>query len=709
MLEIRDLSKTYSSKRRKKTVINNITLSFPNYGIVGIVGESGVGKTTLINILSGMDRDYSGQVLIDNIDCSTLSDYELHSKIGYLKQNEKLIPYLTVKENLEYFYRIDNLDEILQRYHINITIDKYPTEISGGEQQRLAILQAVLERKKILLLDEPTSSLDDKNAITIMEMIQMISKDVLIILICHDENIIEKYCNKVIEIKDGTILKERIIIPIQIHESLVPSTKLINKKHILFKASTNFLHKHKSLMFLFAFIQIILFFVLSTFSSFLNYNAVDDISSHINQNYYGMIYQNDISSYSGNDYVYEQTVNQFGKQNVVKTVTESFLVDESSSYQYDNLNYTCILDQELKMNEIKLGTNIYTAISGKTSLDGNNKITINKADNGPVSANKYVKELISENIIYVSYQDYFSSSLNHFKLEYIEQNHNKSLTIYKDSDYSLIKNKPILFSTRNIAKLNFESPTDENPFSKYNYIDLKSYFSTGLEVEAQMPNSIFKEESLIVPDSLFVDLLNKNKNYNSIYLKVDDKFKAAKYYSDNNLSFSSFSYLDNATIEKDMNLTQQLNSYIGQKDSIKEYKYLSYIFFAILGTIEIIILVILSTKIDYIKKEENNRLIRYGIKKYELYFTNIFLQIVLLISYYLLSLLFIATLKIPLSMLFQSKESYNTNTLLISFFNNFILEICIFTLILISVISIKYLFKKEKNNDWIKKYIKNLS
>lgn len=709
MLEIRDLSKTYSSKRRKKTVINNITLSFPNYGIVGIVGESGVGKTTLINILSGMDRDYSGQVLIDNIDCSTLSDYELHSKIGYLKQNEKLIPYLTVKENLEYFYRIDNLDEILQRYHINITIDKYPTEISGGEQQRLAILQAVLEKKKILLLDEPTSSLDDKNAITIMEMIQMISKDVLIILICHDENIIEKYCNKVIEIKEGTILKERIIIPIQIHESLVPSTKLINKKHILFKASTNFLHKHKSLMFLFAFIQIILFFVLSTFSSFLNYNAVDDISSHINQNYYGMIYQNDISSYSGNDYVYEQTVNQFGKQNVVKTVTESFLVDESSSYQYDNLNYTCILDQELKMNEIKLGTNIYTAISGKTSLDGNNKITINKADNGPVSANKYVKELISENIIYVSYQDYFSSSLNHFKLEYIEQNHNKSLTIYKDSDYSLIKNKPILFSTRNIAKLNFESPTDENPFSKYNYIDLKSYFSTGLEVEVQMPNSIFKEESLIVPDSLFVDLLNKNKNYNSIYLKVDDKFKAAKYYSDNNLSFSSFSYLDNATIEKDMNLTQQLNSYIGQKDSIKQYKYLSYIFFAILGTIEIIILVILSTKIDYIKKEENNRLIRYGIKKYELYFTNIFLQIVLLISYYLLSLLFIATLKIPLSMLFQSKESYNTNTLLISFFNNFILEICIFTLILISVISIKYLFKKEKNNDWIKKYIKNLS
>ncbi|MEG1222720.1 MAG: ATP-binding cassette domain-containing protein [Bacilli bacterium] len=699
MLEIRDLSKTYSSKRRKKTVINNITLSFPNYGIVGIVGESGVGKTTLINILSGMDRDYSGQVLIDDVDCSTLSDYELHSKIGYLKQNEKLIPYLTVKENLEYFYKIDNLDEILQRYHINVTIDKYPTEISGGEQQRLAILQAVLEKKKILLLDEPTSSLDDKNAITIMEMIQMISKDVLIILICHDENIIEKYCNKVIEIKDGTILKERIIIPIQIHESLVPSTKLINKKHILFKASTNFLHKHKSLMFLFAFVQIILFFVLSTFSSFLNYNAVDDISSHINQNYYGMVYQNYISSYSGNDYVYEQTVNQFGKQNVVKTVTESFLVDESSSYQYDNLNYTCILDQELKMNEIKLGTNIYTAISGKTSLGGNNKITINKADNGPVSANKYVKELISENIIYVSYQDYFSSSLNHFKLEYIEQNRNKSLTIYKDSDYSLIKNKPILFSTRNIAKLNFESPTDENPFSKYNYIDLKSYFPTGLEVDVQMPNSIFKEESLIVPDSLFVDLLNKNKNYNSIYLKVDDKFKAAKYYSDNNLSFSSFSYLDNATIEKDMNLTQQLNSYIGQKDSIKEYKYLSYIFFAILGTIEIIILVILSTKIDYIKKEENNRLIRYGIKKYELYFTNIFLQIVLLISYYLLSLLFIATLKIPLSMLFQSKESYNTNTLLISFFNNFILEICIFTLILISVISIKYLFKKEKNND----------
>ncbi|MEG0977959.1 MAG: ATP-binding cassette domain-containing protein [Bacilli bacterium] len=699
MLEIRDLSKTYSSKRRKKTVINNISLSFPNYGIVGIVGESGVGKTTLINILSGMDRDYSGQVLIDDVDCSTLSDYELHSKIGYLKQNEKLIPYLTVKENLEYFYRINNLDEILQRYHINVTLDKYPTEISGGEQQRLAILQAVLEKKKILLLDEPTSSLDDKNAITIMEMIQMISKDVLIILICHDENIIEKYCNKVIEIKDGTILKERIIIPIQIHESLVPSTKLINKKHILFKASTNFLHKHKSLMFLFAFVQIILFFVLSTFSSFLNYNAVDDISSHINQNYYGMVYQNYISSYSGNDYVYEQTVNQFGKQNVVKTVTESFLVDESSSYQYDNLNYTCILDQELKMNEIKLGTNIYTAISGKTSLDGNNKITINKADNGPVSANKYVKELISENIIYVSYQDYFSSSLNHFKLEYIEQNRNKSLTIYKDSDYSLIKNKPILFSTRNIAKLNFESPTDESPFSKYNYIDLKSYFSTGLEIEVQMPNSIFKEESLIVPDSLFVDLLNKNKNYNSIYLKVDDKFKAAKYYSDNNLSFSSFSYLDNATIEKDMNLTQQLNSYIGQKDSIKEYKYLSYIFFAILGTIEIIILVILSTKIDYIKKEENNRLIRYGIKKYELYFTNIFLQIVLLISYYLLSLLFIATLKIPLSMLFQSKESYNTNTLLISFFNNFILEICIFTLILISVISIKYLFKKEKNND----------
>lgn len=699
MIELKNVSKTYASKRRTKKVLDNISLDFSDTGIVGIVGESGVGKTTLINIISGIDKCYTGKISINKIAYSSLSDYDLHSNIAYLKQNEKLIPYLTIQENLEYFYKIDNLNEVLNRYNIDVSLDKYPTELSGGEQQRLAILQAVIEKKKVLLLDEPTASLDDNNSIKIMELIQTISQDILVILISHDDKIINKYCVKIVEIKDGMICSEKNNHSLEEHSNLSISATPKSNKKVLVKSSLNFVKKHKGLMLSFSLIQLLIFLFLSIVSSLLNYNSIEDVSSHINNNYYGVVYKNEVSYYSGNDHIYNELTKEFNPQNVIKTVSESFLVSSSSSYKKNTLSYICILDDSLEMNKVKMGAKIFEAITGKTNIKADYKLTLNKPNNGAVLAEKNVTELLTDDIIYVSSKDYTTMGLNHFNLKYIEQTKDHFFTIYKNSDYNVITNKPVYYSSRQTNILKFENPKDNNPYSKYDYVDLSNVFPTGLEVEVKTPTSTFSDGSLVVSDSIFESLLNKNKNYDSLFIKVDNKNKIAKYYSNNDLFFAPFSYFDSYSQNKENEVVQNLNTYINHKSSIRQFKYLSYVSFAVLGIVELIILLIHSNKIDFIKREENDRLLRKGIKKSTLFLTNVSFQIIMLLVIYSLSLIFIALFKHPLSHLFQNKQSTSIDILLISFYNNFIIELGVFTLILIAVLIIKYLSKKELKND----------
>ena len=225
MIEIKALNKIYKSKRREKKVLSNINLLLPNNGIVGISGESGFGKSTLIDIISGSIDDYDGDIYFNEKNYRELGQYEIHTSISYLKQNEALIPYLTVKENFEYFYQRSNIEDLLKFYHIDITLDKYPNEISGGERQRIAILQAILEKKRVLLLDEPTSALDDVNSETIMKLIQSVANNVLIIIICHDKKIIERYCNRIIELTEGKISSDYNINPINNDNLIIPQTK----------------------------------------------------------------------------------------------------------------------------------------------------------------------------------------------------------------------------------------------------------------------------------------------------------------------------------------------------------------------------------------------------------------------------------------------------------------------------------------------------
>lgn len=687
MIRITNLSKTYQSKRRVKKALDNINLTLPSVGIVGLVGESGAGKTTFIDILSGNIVDYEGEIYIDEVCYSKLSNAHLRQKVAYLKQNEKLIPYLTVKENIEYFYQIDDLEKLLDHYHIDVTLDKYPTEISGGEQQRIAILQAVLEKKKILLLDEPTSSLDDANAEAIMNLIKVISKDVLVILVSHDEKIVSKYCKQVFEIQNGMIIDSYEIDNYTKENQFVPQTHNKNLNKVLLKSSINYVNKHYILFSSFFVVHLLLLFVFSIVASFISYNGIDDIMATIdNTSYLITYYDEKYGSFYGNDFIYDELSKKIGANNVHKVDNIPFFNKKD-----ERILITCYLDENLNKNEIKTSLNVLSEL--KTNLDNDVYYieTINDI-NGDISNVKKVVDIIDEDIIYVSYEDYYSDNLSHFKINYYYNDMIKKLTIYNDAYLNMIKNNPIFYSNNN--NLQYDNiPNNLKNIIKGNITDLSKIYPNGLTIEKKSFDDTFNEESLILSSEEFKNVLKNTNRYFGLALDVKNKKLIADIYKNNNYFFN-ISYTSNKDINYyNTNICNKLNHYLEEGNLIKDYYYLSYIVMIIFIFIQDIILFIQLGKISFIRREEDNRLSRFGISKGKIIFSKLILQIILVLIMYGLSLLLMYLFRGPLSKQFNGTQEFYYS---ISFFNDFILQNTLVVVFMICSILLYFIFVRRK-------------
>lgn len=223
MIEIKNLNKYFNKgKKNELHVINNTTLSLKDTGLVALLGPSGCGKTTLLNTIGGLDKAKSGKIFINNnkLTCKSASkiDKIRNLSIGYIFQDYKLVDNLSVYDNVALVLKmlgIRDKEEIKTR--VEFILDKvgmlrYKSRpagmLSGGERQRVGIARAIVKDPDIILADEPTGNLDSKNTLEIMNIIKAISKEKLVILVTHEQEIAKFYASRIIELRDGAIIDD---------------------------------------------------------------------------------------------------------------------------------------------------------------------------------------------------------------------------------------------------------------------------------------------------------------------------------------------------------------------------------------------------------------------------------------------------------------------------------------------------------------------
>lgn len=220
MISIKSLNKFYNKNRSNEIhVINDVSLELPDKGMVALFGKSGCGKTTMLNAIGGLDRTDSGSILIDGENIAQNTDIIRNKYIGYIFQNYNLNVLENNFDNVADALRICGVkdkDEIERRTIAaleNVGMDKYkyryPNTLSGGQQQRIAIARAIVKGPRIILADEPTGNLDEANTIMIMNMLKSISKNHLVLIVTHEANLVDYYCDKVIELSDGKVINIR--------------------------------------------------------------------------------------------------------------------------------------------------------------------------------------------------------------------------------------------------------------------------------------------------------------------------------------------------------------------------------------------------------------------------------------------------------------------------------------------------------------------
>ena len=207
MLKLKNICKSYIVNKEKKIILDNITLDFDNKGLVLILGTSGSGKSTLLNIIGGNLKSDSGEVWVNGVCISKLKTKELDSYrkmvVGTIFQDYNLINYMDVYDNI--VLGSDKEIDISVLKELNIYSKRYTkvSKLSGGEKQRVAIARALINNPGIILADEPTGALDSKNSVLVMEILKKIAQDRLVIVVSHDQELVCKYADMVINIKDG--------------------------------------------------------------------------------------------------------------------------------------------------------------------------------------------------------------------------------------------------------------------------------------------------------------------------------------------------------------------------------------------------------------------------------------------------------------------------------------------------------------------------
>ena len=213
-IEFNGVSKKYEVGEKAFYALDDVSFSIDQHEMVVILGPSGAGKSTLLNIMGGMDHVTDGKVYMDGLDISNYSEKELTDyraeNIGFIFQFYNILPTLTVKENVDLIRDVvksaKDSTEILNKVGLNGQENKFPNQLSGGEQQRVSIARAIAKNPKLLLCDEPTGALDSNTGVEILKLLRECTGENTVVIVTHNA-LIADVADRVIRLKNGKIIE----------------------------------------------------------------------------------------------------------------------------------------------------------------------------------------------------------------------------------------------------------------------------------------------------------------------------------------------------------------------------------------------------------------------------------------------------------------------------------------------------------------------
>lgn len=243
MLQLNNITKDYISGDTVVNALKRISISFREHEFVSILGQSGCGKTTMLNIIGGLDRYTDGDLIIGGRSTKEFKDKDWDSyrnhKIGFIFQSYNLIPHQTVLSNVELALTLSGVSkterrkravEALEMVGLGDQINKKPNQMSGGQMQRVAIARALVNDPDIILADEPTGALDSETSVQVMDILKKISDNKLIIMVTHNAELAEQYSSRIIRLLDGKVTDDTAPYEIPAGKEISPVAGALDKK-----------------------------------------------------------------------------------------------------------------------------------------------------------------------------------------------------------------------------------------------------------------------------------------------------------------------------------------------------------------------------------------------------------------------------------------------------------------------------------------------
>ena len=378
MLKLKNITKEYVSGDSKVEALKGISIEFRKNEFVSILGQSGCGKTTLLNIIGGLDRYTSGDLIINGKSTKDFKDKDWDAyrnySVGFVFQNYNLIPHQTILANVELALTISGVSKkerkeravkALEAVGLKEQIHKKPNQLSGGQMQRVAIARALVNNPDIILADEPTGALDTKTSVQIMEILKEISKDKLIVMVTHNPDLAEKYSSRIVKILDGVITDDSKPFTKEDEENekniKAKSGRTSMKFFTALRLSLNNLMTKKGRT------------ILTSFAGSIGIIGIALILSISNgvQNYINRVEEETLSSYPIS--IEESTVDLSSM--IQKLMGEQEETD-NSNYEEGKIYSTDIMDDMLSTLSSKIESNNLTELK-KYIDEGNNEISNN--------------------------------------------------------------------------------------------------------------------------------------------------------------------------------------------------------------------------------------------------------------------------------------------------------------------------------------------